>query len=498
MNFTLNTPIVDAQGECRWQVERPLETLTNLRFWEVRDQTSALAQRKLRLMTLDYSNLPANDRDFAIQQLRDSLRRMIQTLSEGNYTFLPEPVDLMTFGNHIDPMDTKLRAHELGLVYAQSDGDKLKPVRNEKGVINTGLLGKMIRATLKMLAQLHRNQVVIQALPRTQIRLNAVTYQPYFVGIQTLIKMDDFQGFNQNRAGLTPSVVFAAPESFDPRGRLTPATDIYALGKLALQLLLGTEFVNYFTPQAPFPDNVQNIINQLNLPAPWPRFLATCLQKDPKQRFQSAFEAEQFLLSPERQKVIQQQRAAATAPRTQTPTHSGQTAAPAQKWIYRENPQLPDAMLLVWGERLTSKDQQFNFIKLYSDYQNSYNLRPRLFFQTQHTGTVNDNPFFVMLQNQFKFTVIPLQQNPVGVLHHALDPHLSTLRNVIVVGGADEAGVQSLLQHPHAGKWRIHWVRGAGNWNPTTRVETVTNLANYLRVKKREYSAAASNCAALE
>ncbi|MBK1641983.1 hypothetical protein CKO12_08885 [Chromatium okenii] len=113
-----------------------------------------------------------------------------------------------------------------------------------------------------------------------------------------------------------------------------------------------------------------------------------------------------------------------------------------------------------------------------------YNLRPRLFFQTQHTGAVNDNPFFVMLQSQFKFTVTPLQQNPVGVLHHALDPHLATLRNVIVVGGADEAGVQSLLQHPNAGNWRIHWIRGAGNWNPTTRVETVTNLANYLRVKK--------------
>ncbi|WP_200388283.1 hypothetical protein [Thiocapsa imhoffii] len=420
-------------------------------------------ERDIQLLTLDYSELPTRDRDFAIQHLRDDLMRVARILGEGGYNFLPEPIDLITFDNQHDPMEAELRSTEIGLVLAQTSGKKLLPLRTDRdGRINVANLRQLIVPTLKTMRLLHNRKVVMQAVARTQVTINPVTQLPYFKGIQTLMFMGDFNGFNPNRAGLLPSRVFAAPECFDSNGRLTPATDIYAAGKLAMQLLLDQDYVRHFTPQNPCPSDVQTLINALGLPEPWPRFLAMCLQPDPRQRFQNTFEAEQFLLPRDTQEAINK-----------------------TFWTYRENSQLPEAMLLIWGERLTAKNQMFNYRKLYEDLALNYNLKPRLFFQTHRQGSVSDNPFFVMLQNQYGLEVIPLDgtQDPIGVLNHALDPHLANTRHLILVGGADEAGVQCLLQHPNAADWRIHWIRGAGNWNPSLAVERVTDAAKYIRDK---------------
>ncbi|MBK1654876.1 hypothetical protein [Allochromatium vinosum] len=483
MHFQAGTVIQDHRSERRWQVVGPLEQLPNLKRWAVRDQAPGM-ERDIQLLTLDYSELPARDRDFAIQRLRDDLMRVAQILGEGGYNFLPAPIDLITFDNQHDPMEAELRSTEIGLVLAQTSGKKLLPLRTDRdGRINVANLRRLIVATLKTMRLLHDRKVVMQAVARTQVTINPVTQLPYFKGIQTLMFMGDFNGFNPNRAGLSPSRVFAAPECFDPNGRLTPATDIYAVGKLAMQLLLDQDYVRHFTPQNPCPSDVQTLINALGLPEPWPRFLAMCLQPDPRQRFQNTLEAEQFLLPNETIEAIKKAKAEAAGKPS-----SAAAAKTANKtfWSYRENPQLPEAMLLIWGERLTAKNQMFNYRKLYEDLALNYNLKPRLFFQTHRQGPVSDNPFFSMLQNQYGLEVIPLDgtQDPIGVLNHALDPHLANIRHLILVGGADEAGVQCLLQHPNAADWRIHWIRGAGNWNPSLAVERVTDAAKYIRAKK--------------
>lgn len=490
MNFEPNTVIADHRGERRWCVIKPLEQLPNLKRWEVKDQAPGM-ERVMQLLTLDYSKLPATDRDFAIQQLRDDFMRVIRILGEGGYNFLPEAVDWITFTNSLDPMDADLRHHEIGLIYAQTDGLKLLPIqRDQNGQLNVYHLRRTVFPTLKTMRVLHDKKVVMQAVARTQILINPVTYQPYFKGIQTLMFMGEFKGFNPNRCGLMPSKIFAAPECFDPHGRLTPATDIYALGKLVLQLLLDQEYNRHFTPHNPFPVDVQNLINSLDLPAPWPHFLSRCLQQDPRQRFQNTIEAQQFLLPNSKREAIekttsQPSQSQPSAKPTSAPSARPKTKQPTAR-AYRENPQLPDAMFLIWGERLTEKNQLFNFRKLYQDVALTYNLKPRLFFQTYYSSAIADNTFFVMLQEQFGLTVIPLRkgQNPIGVLNHTLDPHLSSIRHLILVGGADEAGVQCLLQHPNAGNWRIHWIRGAGNWTPSIAVEQITDAANYLQDKR--------------
>ena len=479
MHFPTGTVIPDHKNERRWQVRGRPRQLPRLKIWEVHDQASDM-ERQLELMTLDYAGLPANDRDFAIQELRDSFLGMVRILCEGSGNFLSEPVDYLTFRNDADPMGADLRNDEPALVLAKTHGFILTPYRSPGDPKTIKKLNRFIQATLKTLNVLHNRQVVIQALPLEHIWLNPVTWQPYFSGIETLIRMDDFCGYNPNRAVLAPDPRFAAPETRDPRGRLTPATDIYAVGKLALQLLMGDAYARRFTENNPFPADTQAIVNALNLPDPWSRFLSLCLQTDPARRFPNTAQALEFLLPPNKRAVTTGQSRDRQRP----------DAAPSQaargKWVYRENRQLPPAMLLIWGERLSERGQLFNFRALYKDYAKNFSLGPRLFFQTYRGSTpISDNPFFAMLQDTFRLEVVPLdgQQNPVGVLNHWLDPHLAGIKNLILVGGADEAGVQAMLQHPQARNWRIHWVRGQGAWNPTTRVESVVDGTQYLRAK---------------
>lgn len=499
MQFQADTVIQDLKGEQRWQVIKPLERLPYLRRWQVKDRAPGM-ERDLDLLTLDYTELPVKDRDFAIQSLRDDFMRVARILGKGGYNFLPEPIDLITLNNHQDPMDADLRTTEIGLLHAQMKGFNLLPIGNDNnGQLNVHHLRNIVLSTLKTMRVLHENRVVMQAFARSRIVINRVTYKPYFKGIQTLMFMADFNGYNSNRTSLSPSKEFAAPECFDPDGRLTPATDIYALGKLAMQLLLDQHYGKHFTPLNPFPADVQNVINALNLPAPWPRFLSICLQPDPTQRFQNTFEAEIFLLPNAKREVAEkvakekaearQQTTAKTKQTTQSSSAAAKDFKTTQKysWSYRENHQLPDAMLLIWNDRLTTREEIFNFRVLYSDLSLNHNLKPRLFFQTYSQGSVAKNTFFSMLQRQYRLKVIALdgQQNPIVVLNHRLDPYLSNIRHLILVGNPDEAGVQSMLQHPNASKWRIHWVRGAGNWNPSIAVDRVTDAAKYIQAKNR-------------
>lgn len=460
MKFKTDSLIQDQTGESRWRVLQHYYDLPYLRHWIVVDQKPGM-ERKMLMMMLDYRSIKGVDQDFSIQQLRDAFYRMITTLSGGSYNMLPEPIDLLTLTNQQDPMDSSLRQEEPALILSVLMGSSLKPVRDiQAGNINLFKLKSHIITTLKSLKSLHKNQCVIRELPLDKIQFNHTNQRLYYSGLHSLILMQDFNGYNPKHAAFGPDPVFSAPEAFQSTGQLTPATDIYAIGKLGLQLVLGNEYRKFFTADDPFPSDVQNLINSLNLPTPWPRFLSMCLQQDPKQRFQTATEAEIFFLPSEKQKTIKEQNK------------------------YRENTQLPDAMLLIWNDNLTTRDRIFSYRALYADLSLNHNLKPRLFFQT-YFGNINDNKFFSMLQDQFSLEIITLKKksSAIGILNHKLDPYLSSIRHLILVGNPDEPGVQSMLQHPNASKWRIHWVRGAGNWNPSIAVDRVTDAAKYIRAK---------------
>jgi len=458
--------------------------------------------REFLLTTLDYRELNGRDRNFWIQELRGALLRVVKLLGQGSYNFFSEPVDLLTLSNQEDPMHAELRSEEPAVVLTNVSGVAVRATSDpDGGEVYIGRLKSVVVAALKSLRSLHKDKCVIQQFKMGSVRFNRVTHQVTFTGVYTVMRMDEFIGFNERRATLAPDPRFAAPEVLDPKGSLTPATDIYAVGKLALQLLLGHRYLRQFTREQPFPAEAQNLINSLDLPEPWPRFLSTCLQLDPARRFQTASEAEIFLLPKAKRVQSQSGRYGAGAapfsemqrPRPESvavegmPGSASATKRSRGAWYYRENPGLPDGMLLIWGDRLCARGEMLDYVRLYQDFMYKLNLNPRMFFQTQHAGNAGDNPFFKMLRERLGLEVVVLdgKDDPAVVLQQAVGADMKEVRDLVLVGGADEAGVQFVLQRPEARHWRIHWVRAAGQWTPDVPLYAEIGVGKYIRAKRK-------------
>jgi serine/threonine protein kinase len=104
--------------------------------------------------------------------------------------------------------------------------------------------------------------------------------------------------------------VYMAPEQFDPRSRITPAADIYALGMVAFTLLTGRA---YWSPEAKSagvfalvsvaalgpqePASVRAAARGVELPPGFDAWFARVTAVDPTRRFASATEAVRALLA---------------------------------------------------------------------------------------------------------------------------------------------------------------------------------------------------------
>ncbi|WP_341325711.1 hypothetical protein [Methylotuvimicrobium sp. KM2] len=499
MKFKEGDVLNDNRRECRWRIKKILFEQAYFNLWWVEDTAPIMKNRLFHLLTLNYEKLPDQDRAMAVGTLRESLYNAAQLLC-ANYTFLPEPIDIIKFRNDQDAMEPSQRDQEVALIFHISPGSTPKLFNNDNKQLNI-LKNRLMIPIIKTLNQLHNHKTVIQAIPLGSVNINPVTKTPFMSGFTTLMKMDRFVGYNPNTLILRPSPVFAAPESFAPDGRLTPATDVYALGKFLLQVILQTEYNRWFTTADPFPADLQNRINALKLPEPWPRFLSLCLQVDPKERFQNATEMEIFLKPQAEQERIkksrqeqatnrhasqQQNRNKSKPESVKSKNYTQGKTKPAyhQPRRYRENPQLPNAALIIWDELLTDKDQKLMFQDLYRKFFYQYNLTPRLFFQKKQKNTDSDNPFFKLLRDTFGLKIILFEPaQALQKLHHELDPYLKELKNLILVGHSDVYPVQTLLQHPDIANWQIQWLR-KGQWNPPKLQYRQHDLTQFIRNKK--------------
>jgi hypothetical protein len=144
-------------------------------------------------------------------------------------------------------------------------------------------------------------------------------------------------------------------------------------------------------------------------------------------------------------------------------------------------------MLLIWGDRLCARGESVDYVRLYHDFMYKLNLKPRFFFQTYRSGNVTDNPFFQMLRARLGLKVIVLdgQEDPTVVLHRTIEPDVQGIRDLVLVGGADEAGVQFVLQLPESRRWRIRWVRAAGQWTPDVPIYSEVDVTKYIGAKRK-------------
>lgn len=315
--------------------------------------------------------------------------------------------------------------------------------------------------------------------------LSPVTFKPYFFGVEGLIRMQDFAGYNQNKVCLNPSPVFSAPECFESQGALTPATDIYALGKLIMQLSVSNEDYNrLISVQDPFPLDIQNRINSLGLPTLWERFLAFCLHPDQKKRFQNVNEAKAYLSKDEKKFTQARQEHKEKDGQKEKKPKSDKAHKP---WVYRPNTSLPSAALVFWSEGLTDKGTMFDFMSLYHDVMYTYCLSPRLFFQLHSDPqAAKGNPFFQnVLQGKFQLEVIlfPPQnrKQQTSLLMNKLQPE--SLSNLILVSQAQNVVIKALLDHDKAQNWNLTWIRKGQGPTPFP-IQKVWDAQAYIKQKR--------------
>jgi serine/threonine protein kinase len=453
------TLLNDSLGSPRWEVLGLQQTLHTYSLFRVKDR-HPLLDRELYLMTLNYDHLPGKNLAMEVADLRHAFDSMIRILC-GNFTFLPEPVDQIVFTRTESRLPDEFQDKDPGLIFSLPAGFQLSrhtALQSDRTWHNISRMVKNVLATLNVL---HRRQIVMQALPLHTIVMSHTTFQPYFIGMDSLILMTDFKGFNPNKAALRPDSQFCAPECYDANGYLSPATDIYALGKLVLQVILSEQrYQKLFPSTEPFPFDFQNRVNALNLPPSWARMLCLCLHPAPKERFQDGWEVIQYLKNPD------QERSRISHKETLKPARPASAQRPApgpkQPWSYRPNNRLPAAAMIICADYLTNHDEQLDFMKIYYEFMLKFNLTPRVFFQRRGKATnMDENPFFLMLKSKFKLEPVIYPTDNVVEQTELLFNHLNpeNLSSLIVVSSSKNRPVINLFQHPKAAGWRIFWIR---------------------------------------
>lgn len=463
MHFDNGTILQDHRQECRWKVGHLIETRNCYRIWKVYDQSTA-GVRECRLLGLHYAKVPQEVRSEGITQIRRSFFDALKGLSL-NFSFLPTSIDLFTITNQVDRMEYELREKEPLLVFAPPPGFKPSTMGADASNLKISRLKNLVNQCLSNLEQLHNKQWIIRELPLSQIRLNHIHFSPQLWGFTALYSLRT-PSPRLAQFHLLHSPVFTAPECLSQSQTLSPATDIYALGKLILQLVLTPQQVSQLFSASP--QGILEGVETLQLPQSWLRFLSLCLQEQPQQRFQNATEALQFLSS--------------MAPKPHPPPQRQKV------WTYRETPQLPKALLVIWAEGLTSYREQINFHKLYQRFQYRYTLSPRLFFQKSKNVSSEPqsaNPFFALLKDKFLMEVVEWTRGdqPMQLLNDYLEPLFPEVETLILVAASDVFVIQKLFEMPYLTECHIHWAY-KGSWRPQQDVAELIDIGEFLQHKK--------------
>jgi serine/threonine protein kinase len=219
---------------------------------------------------------------------------------------------------------------DLYLVMEYLEGQSLLDVVKRDAPVAPSRVCTIVRQVLGALSEAHSNEIVHRDIKPANVFIT------HHQGISDFVKLLDFgiakpvsstmsEAMEEvTRTGMfmgTPK--YMAPELWEPTGRATPASDLYAVGILTFELLTG---------KPPFVAEGLLGIGRLHCEAPTPplparlrgeptdlvsRFVQRCLAKEPELRFASAAEAQKALLD------------APVVPRTVVSMHAVSSSAPA-------------------------------------------------------------------------------------------------------------------------------------------------------------------------
>jgi len=383
--------------------------------WSVSDLHPRMQERSLWLVTPSYRDIPADRLDWDAPSLRRAFEEMAEVLVSGP-TFFPEPIDFFHYHGAPDAGGQP----EPAVVYALPSGFTLRHLgRNESKRVDN--LKRLCIGVANCLRVLHDHRAVARQVPLASLVLSHTTYRPYFTGFQTLRPMEGFPGYNPAMPDLHPSREWAAPECFQSDGKLSPATDIYALGRLLLAYL-GVQL----TQQPLGATELDATLSGLGLPELWARLLGNCLHPHPQNRFDNCGELLRFLAS--------------------GGTASSGRGAPRRRPPAVRREDRPRSALLVFADMRLKRGMRFDYGKLIAHLQPQHSLDLKVAFAPEQRDT--NNPFFALLRNRFGFEVVTfdLQADRAALLRNTLSQRLAGLPQAVVAGSCNDPLVKELLQ----------------------------------------------------
>jgi hypothetical protein len=238
MPFRENHPIASCDhGPTRWTVTKTW-TWNSVRFAWVQDSHPELQtpmSRRAVACCLDYG--PDAD-EWLVRDWRRQFEESIRAVGSG-FAGLPEPIDCFYAPTGGSRQARSILREEQVVVYATEPGRPVTPYR-VTDVPSITLLNQQLTTFITGLAEIiktvHDAGYVMRNVPLPGVTWNN-TARGY--GIREWLGIAAFGPSNYHvRIGF-PSIDprWTAPECYDPEALLTPATDVYALGKTVLALL---------------------------------------------------------------------------------------------------------------------------------------------------------------------------------------------------------------------------------------------------------------------
>lgn len=284
MIFRVDETIVSCDhGPTRWMVDRTW-TWNSVEFATVRDLHPDVTPPMRRMASACCISFDrAGGDEWLVREWRRQFEQAVHNLAVG-FAGLPEPVDFLYALNTTAPIPRGVPRDEPILVYQFDPG---RPVKSLEGTGNAAtfnrVLATFIRGLADVLRAVHDAGFVMRQVPLPSVAWNDAARR---YGLREGLALMTIGQSNFHPRIRFPMVDprWTAPECHEADAEVTPASDVYALGKTVLALL------GHDVPPRPLLPGVHDAVEAVNLrfPGRLPdrirRLLLLALHPDPRQR----------------------------------------------------------------------------------------------------------------------------------------------------------------------------------------------------------------------
>jgi serine/threonine protein kinase len=222
-------------GPSRWETQKTW-VWARMGFATVHDRHPDLPPAMKRIATACCVNFGKECRDeWLIREWRRQLEQAAEALATG-FAGLPEPIDFFYTPNTTTWFPAGVSGDEPVVVYQFDSGVSLVPYGNKIPPTFAGQVATFIIGVATVLKSVHEAGFVLRQIPLWSVTWNNPARR---YGLREGLGLAPIGQSNFHPQIGFPMVApkWTAPECFDADCRITPASDVYALGKTVLALL---------------------------------------------------------------------------------------------------------------------------------------------------------------------------------------------------------------------------------------------------------------------